>query len=204
MEISVDGSPRQAPAAATTMGPLLAALKEDVLATGRVVLSVQIDGHEADAKKQADVADASVGEFSNLRLQTADPKALCIATLEEVANHIQPIVDEAGRIAELIDTSKETQAMTRIGPCLDVWAAIIRAVQNIAELMQVRLAEVATEQETLPASIEALVGVLEELKASVNARDFVSTRDIMKNRMPEVSRRIAAQLGALLAAVAAK
>jgi len=204
MEISVDGVAREVPALHGTMGGLIGELKKDVLSQGRVVLAVSVDGRDMALKAQGEIAGRRVDEFSTLSVKTADPRELCLATLEEVSNHIQPIIDEAGRIAELIDQGKEAQALGRIVPCLEVWSAIVRAAQNISELMQVDLNGVTANNESLPESVRALVGLLGELKAGMDARDFVAVRDAMKNRMPEVSGRIAVQLDALFAAVSAK
>jgi hypothetical protein len=204
MHISVDGTRREAEALPETIGGLISGLKSDLLADGKVVLSVSVDGRVADAEYQREIADRPAADFGEVSVETADPKALCLATLEEVRNHIQPIIDESGRISELIDTGKEAQALGRIIPCVEVWGAIVKAVHNIAQLMQVDINEVATSDEALSETLRSLVDLLQSIRNHMESRDLVSIRDVMKHEMPEVARRVGAQLEGLSNLVAAK
>jgi len=204
MEISVDGNRRDVASMPATMGDLISDLKCELLDSGRVVLSLAVDGRAVDARYENEIAGRPVSDFQGITLSTADPKTLCLATLEEVANHIQPIIDESARISELIDQGRHSQAMGRIMPCLEVWGAVITAIHNIAQLMQVNLDEVSTGEESLTDSIRALVSVMQSIKAAMDSRDLVSIRDALKHEMPETAHRIAAQLDALSNMVAAK
>jgi hypothetical protein len=204
MEISVDGSPRNTHVIPATIGTLIADLKNDLLDDGRVILSLTLDGRTVDGEYEKEVAGMSPGVFGRFSVETADQKTLCLATLDEVAHHIQPIIDESARIAELIDTGNEAQAFGRIGPCVEVWGAIVKAVHNIAQLMQVDMMSVAACDETLSSALKGLVELLQSIKNHVDARDLVALRDVMKHQMPEVAKRIAAQLDALSNQVAAK
>lgn len=204
MEISVDGNRRDVSEQPATMGKLISRLKSDILATGRVVLSMEVDGRAVDADYEKRIQERLVEEFSEILVETADPKELCLATLDEVANHIQPIIDESARISDLVDTGKDTQAFGRIVPCIEVWGAIVKAVHDITQLMQVDMNQVATDDETLSDCLRALVGLLQKIKDSMDARDLVAVRDAMKHEMPEVADRIATQLEALSSLVAAK
>jgi len=204
MEISVDGNRRDVSEQPATMGKLISRIKNDVLAGGRIVLAIEVDGHAVDADYEREIHDRPVGDFRKVSVETADPKTLCLATLEEVSHHIAPIIDESARISDLVDTGKDTQAFARIVPCIEVWGAIVKAVHDIAALMQVEMDQVATNDESLSESLRALVELLQRIKDSMEARDLVGVRDAMKHEMPEVADRIAAQLEALSSLVAAK
>jgi len=204
MEISVDGNPREVCVLPATVGKLISDIRNDLLDGSRVLLSYSLDGRIVDSEYEREISGMSPGAFKILTLETADPKALCLATLDELRNHIQPIIDESARISELIDTGRDAQALGRIAPCVEVWGAIVKAIHNIAQLMQVETDKVSANDETLSEGLGALVELLQMIKNHMEARDLVSLRDAMKHEMPEVARRIAAHLDALSGQVAAK
>lgn len=204
MQISVDGSIRESHPLPATMGKLISDIKNDLLSSGRVALSFSLDGRVVDSEYEKEIAAMPPGTFRELSVEAADPKALCLATLAEVANHIQPIIDESARIADLIDTGKEAQALGRIAPCVEVWGAIVKAVHNITQLMQVDTREITASGESLSDTLRRLVELLQSVKNRVDARDMVGVRDAMKHEMPDVARRTAAQLESLTSRVAAK
>lgn len=204
MKITIDGNASQTRSASVTIGKLLSDVKNEVLESGRVVLSLCLDGRVVDSDYERQVAMSPPSSFGELTVETADPKALCLATLGEVCNHIQPIIEESARIAELIDTGREAQALGRIAPCVEVWGAIVKAVHNIAQLMQVDMESVSTGQESLSGTLRGLVELLQSIKNQLDARDLVSIRDTMKHEMPDMARRVSGQLEALSSQVATK
>ncbi len=204
MQVTIDGTPRETNGLPSSIGRLISELKSDLLAAGKVVLSVSIDGKVIDAQYEREISTLPVDSFTELCVETADPKSLCLATLDEVRNHVQPIIDESARISDLIDSGRQTQALGRIIPCIEVWGAIVKAVHNIAQLMQVNTAEVSAGQETLSDTLRALVDLLQSIKNHMDSQDMVSLRDAMKHEMPDVARRIGAQLESLSALVSAK
>lgn len=204
MEISIDGRTREVEDLPDTIGKLIIGLKNAVGQANRVVLSVSLDGQRIDADGQRRIADRRPGEFSSVSLETADAKVLCLATLEEAAKHIEPVVDEASRIGDLIDAGKDDEALRRIVPCLEVWSTIISAVEKVGILLEIDLDKVATDEATLNAVIEDLAEFLRGLKASVDTHDLVAIRDRMKHEMPEMGARISSQLAALSSVITAK
>lgn len=204
MEVSVDGARLDIASRPITIGTLIRDAKETVISRGRVILSVSIDGREMDAEAEREIADKPVTGFRRLVLETAHPRDLCIETLQEVARHIQPVIDEGARISELIDTGKEKAAFDRIVPCLEVWAAILSAMQKVATLMDIDIAKISADGESLPEGVKGVIGFLQGMRDALAERDLVSVRDALKHQMPQVARRMTAQVEALSAAVAAK
>ena len=204
MQIKVDGKNQEDKFSAKTAGKLLSEMRQAVTSAGRVITSIEVDGKELSQAEEKKMASARVKEFNLIEVRTAEPRELCLATLQEVGRHIQPIIDESARIASLIDTGKEVQAFERILPCLEVWSAILAAVQKIAALMQVDVKQISSAQEPLSESVGALVRFLQCLKTSIDGQDLVAVRDAMKHEMPEVAARISAQISALSAAISSK
>jgi hypothetical protein len=182
----------------------LSDIRRDVLSSGRIVCAISLDGNAIDAQYEESIAEESVENFGGLIIETADPKTLCLATLEEVAHHILPIVEESARISELIDSGKEVQALGRIVPCMEVWGAIVKAVHDIAQLMDVDMDDIASEDESLSQSLRSLVDLLHNIKSAMDAHDMVTIRDAMKHEMTAFAKRVSTQLEALTSLVAAK
>ena len=203
MEILVDGKKRHVDPLPDTMGELIHDLKSAAAQANRVVLSIAADGQELDVAAQREIAWKHLEEFSSVSVETADAKVLCLATLEESARHIQPVVDEANRIGELIAAGKDSEALRRIAPCLEVWSTILTAVEKVAVLLELDIREVVSNGASLNTVIEELSQFLHSLKSSIESRDLVAVRDAMKHEMPEIAGRLEAQLGALCSAVSA-
>lgn len=202
MEIQVDGSRQEVQPLPATIGQLVSELRGAVTTAGKVVISVTVDGREMNEGEEVRISAQPVEEFANVSVLTAEPRVLCIETLEEVSRHVEPVIDECNRIADLIDAGKEAPAFERIVPCMEVWGAILGAVQKIAVLMEIDLENVGTEDETLTDSVTALVSFLQSLKGRIDSHDLVSVRDAMKHEMPEIADRISRQLTALSTAIA--
>lgn len=203
MEISVDGLNLTLDDPPPTVGRLIDDLKNRTARSNRVILSIRLDGDDLDPPAQRRIADRPLDEFASLEVETADAKSLCVATLEEAGRHIQPVIDEAGRIGELIDQGKEADALGRMAPCLEVLGTIVAAVEKVSILLELDLNEVAFEGASLADIIGRLSEFLRDLKSSIDARDLVAARDSMKHELPEVASALEQHLSALSSAVAA-
>jgi hypothetical protein len=204
MKILVDGKRQDMRPLPKTMGNLIADLRTAVTNAGRIVLKVSVDGRELSEGDEAKIASHPISGFGTVAVATSDPKTLCVSTLEEVSRHIQPVIDECERIANLIDAGKELAALERILPCIEVWGAILATVQKVSILMHVNVSEVSADNEGLSEAIAGVGRLLGGLKTSIDSHDIVSVRDAMKYEMPEIAKRVAGQIQALSAAIAAK
>lgn len=203
MEISVDGHQRRLREIPETIGELIDELKESIIEEDRVILGVCVDGTELDIAAQRDIARKASVDFSSVTIATADARELCVATLEEAARHIQPVVDESLRVSELIDAGRKEEALSRIIPCVEVWSTLIAAVQKVSILLELDLNEVVADDATLAEVIGELAEILRALKANIDAHDTVAVRDAMKFEMPEIAGKLDRQLEALSSAVSA-
>jgi hypothetical protein len=203
MDISVDGEKRPFDNPPETIGGLIDEVKTRAARSTRVVLSIRVDGADLDVAAQKRIAQSPICDFSSLAVETADAKSLCVATLEEAGRHIQPVIDEAERIGELIDQGKDGDALGRMAPCLEVLGTIVAAVEKVSILLELDLNEVAFEGASLADIITRLSDFLRSLKSSIDARDLVAARDSMKHELPEIASALEQQLSALSSAVAA-
>lgn len=204
MEISVDGSIRQLDSPPETIGQLILQLKAEVSDTHKMVLSVSLDGAEIDLARQHEIAASPASDFSRLEFETTDGRLLCIATLEEAEKHIQPVLEEAARIADLLDAGKEAEAFSRILPCLAIWSTLIAAIQKCAALMDLDLATVCSGDTSLNDVVARLTDFLADLKSNIDAHDLVAVRDGMKFEMPEIAQMLSDQLSTLCSVVSSK
>lgn len=203
MEVLVDGQARAFDNMPVTIGGLLEEIRSSAVSQNRVILSITLDGAEMVAREQADAAGTPSANHSMLEVITADARELCAATIEEAARHISPVVDESLRIAALIDAGKESEALTRIATCMEVWGTIMAAVEKVCMLLELKLEDVSHRDTTLADDIAGLAGFLQTLQTAIDARDLVGVRDAMKHEMGEVADRLENQLSALCTAVSA-
>ena len=203
MEIAVEGVGCTLDPLPDTIGLVIDVLKSNAARQGRVVLSVRIDGADTNMAGQQQLADRPSEDFSQIEMVTADAKELCVATLEESARHIPPVVEEAERVSDLIDAGEETKALQRLAPLLEVWSTLVAAVEKVSFLLELDLNEVADDGVSLADVIHELSVFLQHLKAGIDSRDLVSVRDSMKHEMPAIAEKLNGQLTALCSAVSA-
>ena len=197
MDILIDGENRTVETLPKTMGELIGDLKDAAGRTDRVVLSVSVDGSEMDMTAQEGIAGRPVDDFSSVELGTADSKLLCSATIDEASRHISPIIDEAGRIAALLDEGKDDDARLRIVPCLGVLSMIIAAVEKVSILLSLDLSGISNNGVSMGDVIAELASFLQALKIAIDSGDFVAVRDAMKHELPEIAQKLEEQLAGL-------
>ena len=203
MDISVDGHVQPLNPLPRTIGVLLDELRTSAAREHRVILSVRVDGADVDINAQRRIATEPTSRFSAVAVETADAKSLCVATLDEASRHIQPVIDEAARLSDLLDAGRESEALARISPCLEILGTIIAAVEKVSILLELDLHEVAHDGSTLAEVVGRLTDFLRDLKKSIEDRDLVAVRDSMKHELPGVADSLAQQLTALSSVVAA-
>jgi hypothetical protein len=203
MIVSVDGHAKALSSTPETLGTLIDELKRAAAKDNRIVMAVRVDGEDADAAAQNELAARPAGEFSSIELQTADARELCVATLAEAARHIPSIVEEGTRLADLIDAGEHATAIQRLSPLFEVWSTLVATVDKVSILLNLDLTQVGENGVTLAEVVVELSAFLQNLKSALDSSDMVAVRDCIKHEMPGVAEKLSGQLSALSASLSA-
>lgn len=179
------------------LGAALDAAAERLAASGRVVVEVMLEG----AVLAGDQIDARRGEAidqRDLRLVSADPRALSVETLEQ----IQARLGDARRLqddaADLLQRDDASAALRKVGEAIEVWLQTQQAVLHSAAITGLDLDAVAVDNEPLSAFTEQLLSRLQELKGLIESGDLVALADALAYEWPEEVARWEALIAALI------
>ncbi len=164
---------------------------------GRVIIEASADG-AALSNDQLDAPsdeDTGIGE---VRLVSAEPRALVRVTLLEAADTLEQVGPDHAAVAKMIHEGRLEDAMSELASLLDVWRAVQESVDKGSALIgltleNVRLGDVGHVGQL----VEQLAGRLEELKTALANQDWSTVADLIEFEMVEQAERWTALLRGL-------
>lgn len=164
---------------------------------GRVIIEASADG-AALSNDQLDAPsdeDTGIGE---VRLVSAEPRALVRVTLLEAADTLERVGPDHAAVAKMIHEGRLEDAMSELASLLDVWRAVQESVDKGSALIgltleNVRLGDVGHVGQL----VEQLAGRLEELKTALANQDWSTVADLIEFEMVEQAERWTALLRGL-------
>jgi len=140
-------------------------------------------GDELGDHQNATIADTDV------RLTSADPKALAISTLHQVREHLPNATALHEQAAECLQADNPTEALKHIAAAIEVWMQTQEAVLGSARVVGLGLDEVTVEGEPMTAFTDELIQQLHNLKDLIGAQDTVALADALAYEWPAVVHR---------------
>lgn len=185
---------------ANSLRSLLAAARDHLAPSGRMVVQVQVDGEPVidealDSDHPTDFSQAEVQVYS------AKPADLAVGALEQARAQIAEASGLQEQAAELLQKDEPAEALTQVGASIRGWIQAQQAVTGVAQLMGLDLTAVAVDDETVAARTQELLTRLVELKGLIEANDHVALADALAYEWPETTDRWDAALGALVSEI---
>lgn len=149
---------------------------------GRVIVDVLLDGTTVGDEVLSDPPDVAMGD--ELRLVSAEPKALVRVTLTEAADALARGAAAQTRAAELIQAGRVKDAFAPLGEVVQTWHNVHEAVSRGTDLLNMNIdgERVALEGGRSVRVSEAaaeLARCLEELKRSLSLEDWPALSDVL-------------------------
>jgi hypothetical protein len=181
---------------AETLGQALAAAQTQLGARGRLLVEVQIDGVSVTGPALDDRAEQSL-DGAEVRFYSAQPGELALATLGQVRQRLDDIRTAQADAADLLQRDEPAQAFTTLSTAIDGWIQVQQAVQGVAALLGVRIAELDAPHDTErapsvageSAAIGELVQALRAVKPMLADRDTVGLADALTYEWPALTER---------------
>lgn len=159
--------------AGSTLGAALETARAG--AKGRLIVDVLADGRRVP-NEHLDSPPATSPYASELRLATADPRALASRALREASGELKGSVSAHTTAGELVQAGKTQDALAALVKALSAWETVQRTAS----------ACVAIESLVAPASrggvelaTNELTGHLEQIKKSLNSGDWSTLADVL-------------------------
>jgi len=183
--------------AADNLAALLEAASDRLSGDGRMIVEVKIEDETFDLERLDEAQDVPVAS-REVRLTTADPSRLAVQTLYALQGAMEGLRQTQADAAEKLQEDKPSEAMASLQNALAVWMQAQQAVLDSARVSGVDLDELKVEQQPASEIINQLVGMLHELKETVEAGDTVALADSLAYEWPDMIDRWQLLVGALI------
>lgn len=170
-----------------TLTAVLAAGSAASEARGRIVVEVWADGEPAPDEDLAQPPDRApyAGE---VRLITAEPRALVRSVLFDVADALEATRDTQRRAADLIQVGETGKGLHELGEALRSWDTVRRAVEEGAALLGMSVN--SDESSAIDGSlVEELGRTLTSVKQALSREDWALLSDLLMYDLEEQAQR---------------
>ncbi len=170
------------------LASVLASAKDRLAPSGRVVVEVHVDGQpvvgdDLDEKQQVDPLEAE------LRLYSADPRELAVATLQQVQEKLDDAAEAQLRAAELFQQDQQNEAMAEVGRAVTVWQQLQQAVLTSSQLLDIDFDTKTVDDQSVSQITDGLLGQLRSLREMLSSGDSVALADALAYEWPETVER---------------
>ncbi len=186
MAIFVDDQPKDL--VGESLGEVLAAASQALAEEGRVVVEVMLGDKVLRGDELGDHQNATITD-TDVRLTSADPKALAISTLNQVREHLPNATALHEQAAECLQADNPAEALKHIAAAIEVWMQTQEAVLGSARVVGLGLDEVTVEGEPMTAFTDELIQQLHNLKELIGVQDTVALADALAYEWPAVVHR---------------
>jgi hypothetical protein len=163
----------------------------------RIIVSVIIDG-ESVVEPQLTVRLASpIGDVQQIDFESADPAALSVSALREVAGELGTARDELAEIGKLLAAGKSDDAIEGFCDFLGTWRNTQQAIGQCGRLLERDLTQEKVEERSIEEHLGDLSASLREMRDAFESRDLVLLSDLVEYEMPGLCERWSEMLGDL-------
>lgn len=168
----------QIESAGQTLGEALRAGVAVAERRGRIVVEVQADGAAVPEGHLA--SPPGVAPYAEeIRLVSAEPRALVRTTLLEAADALDRCRAEQTRVAELLQVGKTVEAMDALSGIVGTWEAVRQAVQHGCTLLAVTPERAMAAEGAGGNPLSTLATLLGAAKRAIAVEDWTSLADVL-------------------------
>jgi len=180
-----------------TLGVALSAVQEQFIDDDQVIANINVDGEPLTAERLAAWKGRPVGDFSEAHIEALKRKQLAAHGLRLMAQGLADSITDRNQITDHLRQGRSDQAMPLLNGYLQVWYTAQQTIAGVARLLEINLDTVevyspCSSAETnapqpLSQRIATLTEQLSQLKAALQAGDFVLLGDILDYEFDDLS-----------------
>jgi hypothetical protein len=173
---------------ADSLGGILDAAARELGKRGRIVAQVELNGRVLeDAELSANQA-LNIGA-KDLRLLSADPKELVLASIPQVCAELAGLPAMQGKIAQLLQQDHRRQAMAKLPEVLAVWQRAQQLLGFAMTLLGDAAADIEVDGQGAEQAVAALADQLRSVRELIEAGDAVAMADALAYEWPATAER---------------
>lgn len=185
MEILLDGSVSWRPPQETpNLRELLLLLDSHLLAQGRVIIRLQLDGGELDRPRQQQLGGESPARFQKLEVESADPGELSQKTLAGLREHLDRLAPLHQESARKVRGGDYENGIRLLQTCFGGWDMIVRTVGDVVRLCRIPMEESPGSGPSTREGIARLQETLTRFRKAFTEHDLVTVADIAEYELP--------------------
>lgn len=171
---------------ARTIAEGIAAGRDAALAEGRVIVEAKLDGRLLEG---GELSSTIAGEGAELRLTSADPRALVAASLREVAGSLPDLRTAQAEAARRIQAGEYEAAFEHLGEAIAGWEGVRRVIDEGPRLLGIDASGLTPAgPRTVAASIDSLSAALSALQDAVRVQDWSTLADVLEGELTDAAR----------------
>ena len=177
MHIYLDDTPLTE--TADTLADAIATARDRAASNARVIVDIAVDGTPL-GPEHLDNDEVMAGEFEEVRLTTAEPRAFVQVTMQDAAEALEHARNEQKQAAEHFEEGRSQDGFESLGRVIGVWQAARQSLDQGAQLLGLDLTSMPlAKPETLPEAIEQLTAGLSEVRRCVQGQDWAGLSDVL-------------------------
>jgi len=154
----------------------------ELIARGRTVVSVTLDGRVLGREEQTRVLDGEGQAGGALELTTVGTTELARATLEEVLKHLDVLRSGLHTVGDHLARTERTRALETFRPTLEIWMAVCEAVEKVCVIARIDT-ETGDDALSLEPPRRRIVDALGEIRSAFEQEDWVKLADLIEYEM---------------------
>ncbi|HEX8339612.1 MAG TPA: hypothetical protein VF624_01760 [Tepidisphaeraceae bacterium] len=159
----------------TTVGDVLSHVRTQ----NRLVTQVLIDGRQPDLAGMAALRERPLLGHT-IYIETAEPRRIAVDVLSELSVQLDQADHTRRDVVELLAAGDTSKALQKLSGCFTAWHAGQQAVEQIARLLRVDLAQVRGSDIPLVDVLTRFSQQLRTLRTSLEERDYVVLSDTLE------------------------
>jgi hypothetical protein len=180
MQVLLDGHPLDV--ACSSLAEALAVATVDAEKRGRIIVEVKADGVTLSDEKLGNPSSEPSG-INELRLLSAEPRALVRHTLLEAVSALENAKAEQAKAAEQIQSGHTEQALNTLQVSVLTWQAVRDIISRSAAVLSLDLDSLelpgVDEGVNFKTATKDLLGHLTQMRTALDKQDWSALSDIV-------------------------
>ena len=154
----------------------------------RMVVSIAFDGRTLLEEELVESLNKPVAGVDRLDLVSAEPGTLVASAFREVASQLADTGDRYESLADEVQGTESSKAISQLGEFLTVWQTCQKAILEGSGMLASDLTALNCDGRTVREHLDTLSEKLRGLRGAFEAGDMVLLSDQLRYEMPEVCR----------------
>jgi hypothetical protein len=189
VQIYVDEQPIACPIAdGDSVGALIARVREQTSATGRLFVGLAADGIDLAGGDYAETMAQPAGRYARYDFRTGDPRELVADALPFCEELLDRAEETRHEVVEQLTRGRTADGLAALSQCCAAWRQVHESIVNSLHFLNLESARVSVAGRPLPESVADMKAPLNQIRDALEAKDLVLISDVLEYEFEPVVR----------------